>query len=264
MATEAPSLPRRRSPGLPSGARGLAGSGLMIVLAFVVWEIVVRATGTPSYVLPAPSAILSTADWTQVLDAARATAMSVVAGFAVGNAAGLVLALLISASPVLAALLYPFALTLRAIPIVALAPFITLAFGRGTASTVVVAALIVFFPTLVNVLLGLRSVEREALELMHVLDCGPLTVYWRVRLPAAMPAFFDAMRIAAPAAVLGVMTAEWVIGGDGLGKLVISSALALESERMWAAILTSTALAGLVFALVAVAERRLLRWVVRS
>ncbi|MFF2330585.1 MULTISPECIES: ABC transporter permease [unclassified Streptomyces] len=252
--------------GLPRALRRLREplvSASVFVLAILVWEAAVRISGTPDYALPAPSLIASTADWTGVLSAARDTIGSVLWGFVVGNAAGLLLALLISASPLLAAVLYPLALTVRAVPVVALAPFITLVAGRGSAPTVVVAALIVFFPTLVNVLLGLRSVEREALELMHVLNCGTATVYWRVRLPAALPAFFDSLRIAAPSAVLGVMTAEWLIGGDGLGKLVISTALSQDTATMWGAILASSLVAGVVYAAVTLAERRLLPWAVR-
>ncbi|MFE9172696.1 ABC transporter permease [Streptomyces kebangsaanensis] len=243
-----------------SGMRGPATSAAVLAVALAVWEIGVRVTGTPSYALPAPSEIATTADWGAVSEAVKSTVLAVLGGFVAGNGAGFALALLISASPILASVLYPLALTLRAIPVVALAPFITLAFGRGAMLTIVVAALIVFFPTLVNVLLGLRSVEREALELMHVLNCRPVTVYRRVRLPAAMPSFFDAMRIAAPAAVLGVMTAEWIIGGQGLGKLVITAALALETTTMWAAILASSVVAGLLFSLVTLAERLLLPW----
>ncbi|MFJ3249919.1 ABC transporter permease [Streptomyces sp. NPDC088770] len=253
---------RRRGWSLP-GWRGPVTSAAVLAAALAVWETGVRVTGTPSYALPAPSEIVTAADWGAVLEAVKSTVLAVLGGFAAGNAAGFVLALLISASPVLASVLYPLALTLRAIPVVALAPFITLAFGRGATLTVVVAALIVFFPTLINVLLGLRSVEREALELMHVLNCRPVTVYRRVRLPAAMPSFFDAMRIAAPSAVLGVMTAEWIIGGQGLGKLVITAALSLETATMWAAILASSVVAGLLFSLVTLAERLLLPWAER-
>ncbi|GAB2854502.1 ABC transporter permease [Actinocorallia aurea] len=260
---KAPATPGRRAVRLVRRLREPLVSSAVLVLAVLGWEAVVRLSGTPDYALPAPSLIVSTADWTAVLTAARDTVVAVLAGFAAGNAAGLLLALLISASPVLAAVLYPLALTVRAVPVVALAPFITLVAGRGAAPTVVVAALIVFFPTLVNVLLGLRSVEREALELMHVLNCRAGTVYWRVRLPAAMPAFFDSLRIAAPAAVLGVMTAEWLIGGDGLGKLVIGMALAQDTATMWGAILASSVVAGLVYAAVTFAERRMLPWAVR-
>ncbi|ROO87231.1 NitT/TauT family transport system permease protein [Actinocorallia herbida] len=259
----AAATPGRRAARVLRRLREPLVSATVFGLAILGWEVGVRVTGTPDYALPAPSLIVSTADWAGVLTAARDTVGSVLMGFAAGNAAGLLLALLISASPLLAAVLYPLALTVRAVPVVALAPFITLVAGRGAAPTVVVAALIVFFPTLVNVLLGLRSVEREALELMHVLNCRARTVYWRVRLPAAMPAFFDSLRIAAPSAVLGVMTAEWLIGGDGLGKLVISTALSQDTATMWGAILASSAVAGLVYAAITLAERRLLPWAVR-
>ena len=233
------------------------GVGVALLL---LWELGVRMFSVPTYVLPPPSAVAARTDWVAVLGATRATTTAVVLGFVAGNAAGFVLALAVASSRAVASVVYPVALSLRSIPVIALAPFLTLALGRGLTATVVVAALIVFFPTLVNVVLGLRSVEREALELLHVLNGSRVDVFRRLRLPAAMPAFFSALRIAAPSAVLGVMVAEWVIGGEGLGQLILTQALALETETMWGAIAASTVLAGVAFGLVAVAERRLIPW----
>jgi NitT/TauT family transport system permease protein len=242
----------------------IASSVGVLAAVLVIWEIAVRLLGVAEFTLPAPSAIVQKADWGMVLTGTGSTAVAVVLGFAVGNAAGLALAVLIAASRSVASVVYPVTLSLRSIPVIALAPFITLAFGRGLLATVIVAALIVFFPTLVNVVLGLRSVEREALELMRVLNCSPVDVFRRVRLPAAMPAFFAALRIAAPSAVLGVMIAEWVIGRPGLGQVILTQALALETPTMWGAIFASTLLAGVAFGIVALAERLLIPWAVSS
>ncbi|MBO9521549.1 MAG: ABC transporter permease [Nocardioidaceae bacterium] len=231
---------------------------LLVVLA--CWQVAVPLLDIPVYVLPSPTAILAHADWSAIVSASGSTSVGVVLGFVAGNLLGFVLAGLIAWSAAAASVLYPIGLSLRSVPIIALAPFITLAVGRGVSATTTVAGLIVFFPTLVNVLAGFRSVEREALELMRVLNASKRDVFVRVQLPAALPLFFDALKIAAPTSVLGVMTAEWVIGGHGLGQLILTESLALNGETMWGGIVASAVIAGLAFTLVSLAERLLIPW----
>lgn len=259
----APVEPSTAAPALGRGRRTLSryAPTLLTVLAFlVVWQVAVIVLQPADYVLPSPLEVAVEADWGGIAAASLVTLQGVALGFLVGNAAGFVMAVAIATSSTAAGIFYPVGLSLRSIPVIALAPFITLAAGRGLLATTTVAALIVFFPTLVNVLHGLRSVEREALELMRVLNAGPVDLFARVRLPAALPALFDALKIAAPAAVLGVMTAEWVIGGSGLGQLILTESLALNTETMWGGIVASTIIAGLAFGLVNIAERLFVPW----
>ncbi len=255
-----PPVRRRR---IRLDARGIAATAAVLVGVLVLWQFGVMLTGTSDNVLPTPLQVVTDADWPIVLAAAGATAVSTLAGFALGNAAGLLLAIAFSASRTITDVAYPLAIAIRSIPIVALAPFITLAFGRAAGAAIVVSALVVFFPTLVNVLLGLRSVPREALELTHVVNASTPFTYLRVRLPYAAPAFFSALKIAAPNAVLGVMTAEWIIGSDGLGRLVIQAWLRLEIPTVWAAVTMSAVVAWLLFTVVAALERLLVGWAVR-
>ncbi len=236
----------------------------VVAVTVVVWQVLVVAFNVPSFILPSPIEIVTGADWGVVAVAAGVTALSTLAGFAVGNLVGLLLALLISSSRTISDIVYPGAIVVRSIPVVALAPFITLAFGRGGGATVIVAAMIVFFPTLVNVLLGLRSVSADSVELMHVLNASTVTTYVRLRIPASLPSFFSALRISAPNAVLGVMTAEWIIGGNGLGHLIITSWLALDMATMWAAVVVSAIVAAALFTLVAISERFFIGWAVRT
>lgn len=249
--TEATS-PRPRGAAVPTA--------LTLAVVLVLWQVAVPLFDVPVYVLPSPWAIAVHADWAAILAASRSTSVGVVLGFVGGNLLGFVLAALIAWSAAAASVLYPIGLSLRSVPIIALAPFITLAVGRGVSATTLVAGLIVFFPTLVNVLAGFRSVEREALELMKVLTAGKRDVFVMVQFPAALPLFFDALKIAAPTAVLGVMTAEWVIGGDGLGQLILTESLALNGETMWGGIVVSAVIAGIAFSLVSIAERLLIPW----
>ncbi|MFV0374293.1 ABC transporter permease [Microbacterium sp.] len=239
-------------------------TALVVVVLLAAWQIGTMLLGTPETVLPSPAAVLTASDWTAVVVAAGTTALATLAGFLAGNLLGLTLAIVITASRTLADIIYPLAVVVRSIPVVALAPFIILAVGRGPAATTVVAALIVFFPTLVNVILGLRSVPAEAVELLRVINASPVFQYARVRIPFAMPAFISALKISAPNAVLGVMTAEWIIGGSGLGRLIVQSWLSLDVPTMWGAVVFSAVVAWLLFSLVTLVERFLLGWAVRT
>lgn len=248
----------------PSRAGEVLLPALVVAVLLIAWQIGTMVSGTSVTVLPSPSTILTQADWSTIGTATLSTIGSVLAGFVLGNLTGFMLSLAVCASRTLADIIYPAAVVVRSIPIVALAPFITLFLGRGVISAVVVGALIVFFPTLVNTIVGLRSVPREALELTHVFNASAVFQYLRVRIPFSMPWFVSALRISAPGAVLGVMTAEWVIGGEGLGRLVVQSWLGLDIPTMWGAVVLSAAVAWALFSLVSLAERLLLGWAVRT
>ena len=243
---------------LAPAASARAIVGLLIVVA--LWQLLVTWRNIPAYVIPSPWEIISGADWPAVFNASANSLVAIVLGFVVGNVAGFLLALIAASSLIASGIVQPLSLTLRSIPIIAVAPLLTLLFGRGIAVVVVVGALIVFFPTLINMLIGLRSTEREALELMRIMDCSGPQVFWLVRLPSSMPYLVASLKIAAPAAVLGVMVAEWVVGGDGLGQLVLRSSMQIEYPTMWAAVMASAVLAGLMFAVVALLERVLIPW----
>lgn len=230
------------------------------ITVILIWELTVVWLDLPKYILPSPTDIVTEAQWRDVVSASASSLFSIIIGFIVGNVAGFLLAVFAASSIIASGVIQPLSVTLRSIPIIAIAPMLTLIFGRGLTITIVVGALVVFFPTLINMLIGLRSTERELLELMRVLDCSRVQTFWLVRLPASMPYLVSSLRIAAPAAVLGVMVAEWIVGGSGLGQLVLRSSIQIEYPTMWAALLASAALAGLMFVLVSVLERFLIPW----
>lgn len=232
------------------------------LVVLVVWELAVRLLDIPTFVLPAPSAIAVAfrAESAAIAAAAWETTAVVVLGFLAGNLVGFVAAVAIASSPVLARTLLPLALGIRSVPIIALAPFLTLYLGRGAVAITTVTALIVFFPTLVNGVLGLRSADPRAVELLHLLDAGWWTQLVRLRLPASLPSLFAALRISAPSAVLGALIAEWVVSGGGLGYLILASSINARTAVMWAAVVAATLLAGAAFAAVSALERRLVPW----
>jgi len=231
-----------------------------MVVVIVLWQLLVTWRDIPMYVLPSPVEIVTGAEWIEVLKASGNSLVAIILGFIIGNLAGFLLAVAAASSLIASGVVQPLSITLRSIPIIAIAPLLTLLFGRGITVVVVVGALVVFFPTLINMLIGLRSTEREAIELMRILDCSGWQVFSLVRLPSSMPYLVASLKIAAPAAVLGVMVAEWIVGGNGLGQLVLRSSMTIEYPTMWAAVIASAVLAGLMFVVVALLERVLIPW----
>jgi ABC-type nitrate/sulfonate/bicarbonate transport system permease component len=146
--------------------------------------------------------------------------------------------------------LMPVALVLRSVPLVAMTPLLVLIFGRGLVGAAVIAGLVTFFPTLVNMVQGLRSVPAGSVDLLQVLHASDWTVLRTVRLPHAMPALFASARIAAPLALLGATLAEWLATGTGLGNLMISAAATSEFDMLWAAVVTVTTVSVLAYMLI--------------
>ena len=157
------------------------------------------------------------------------------AGFVVGFTTSVLIAIGFVLSRPVERSLMPAAMAIRSVPIVAMVPMLALVFGRGLTGTIVTVSIVVFFPTLVLVVFGLRSVRQEALELMTVYDAGPLTTLRKVQLPTALPSVFAAATVAAPGAVLGALLSEWLITGRGLGNLMSLAATSYKYAQLWSA-----------------------------
>jgi NitT/TauT family transport system permease protein len=252
--------------GGPSRYTGLLSAAVFVALLFGGWQLATVLLDVPKYILPAPVEIGAAIfeERQRVLSAVGVTGTGALGGFVVGNLGGLLAATVIAYSTTAARTMLPMALAIQSIPIVALTPFLTLLLGRGLATVVVIAAIIVFFPTLVNGVLGFRSVGAEALEMMSVANASPWQVFRRLRLPAALPNLFAAFQIGAATSILGAMIAEWVTTGNGLGYLILQAGVNFEIELMWGAILISSALALAALTLVSLAERVLCPWIVET
>ena len=158
-------------------------------------------------------------------------------GFTLGLASGITCALLFVLVPPVEQGLLPAAMILRAVPLVAM---IVLLFGRGNLAVAVIGAVVVFFPTLVNVTLGLRAAPRSATDLIRAYGGHAGTVLRKVGLPAALPALFASMRLSAPASLVGALLAEWLATGDGLGNRMQRDIAMFQSTDLWAAVALAT------------------------
>ena len=251
--------PTRAVPGV---AVQWLGPALLILAALGVWELWVRLADTPGWLLPPPSAIGRTLvdDRALLLEHARATLVAVLLGFGLALAAGVLLALLIDASTLLARAVYPLVIASQTVPVVALAPLLVVWLGYGLLPKVLVTALIGFFPIVVNTVDGLRAADRDVLDLLRSLGARRWARFRLARLPAALPFVFSGARVAVAVCVIGAVFGELVGSSSGLGYLMTRAAAQFLTARVFACIVLLSAIGVGLFALVALAERLLLPW----
>ena len=236
---------------------------LLVIAALVgVWDVVIRAFAVPDYMVPSPAAVGRTLvrERARLADNAVPTILESVGGFALGNLVAIAAALTFVHSKALERALYPVAVAVRTLPIVAIAPIFVLLLGNGYAPKIAIAALITFFPTLVNMVEGLESADPQALELMHVLSASKTESLRYVRWPSSLPYLFSAMRIASTSSVLGALVAEWIGTNKGLGYLIVLTTYDFRTALLYAAMVVTSAIALAFFFLVSFVEWLLVRW----
>jgi putative hydroxymethylpyrimidine transport system permease protein len=242
--------------------RAVLAPTLLLVLALLVWEVWVRIDHTPRWFLPPPSAIARTIarDRDLLSHNAWITLREVLIGFAVAVVAGVVVAVAIDASRIVERALYPIVIASQAVPIVALAPLLLIWFGHGLLPKVIVTALIAFFPIAVNTVDGLRSADRETLDLLRTLGGGRWTQFRLVKLPGALPFLFSGARVGVAVAVIGAVFGELVGAEAGLGHLMTLSGANLRTDRVFASVVVLAIMAVGLFVLVGLVERVALPW----
>lgn len=258
-----PDADRRPRRGRSPGAVASWAPPAVLLAGFVVlWELAVRVSGVPSWLLPAPSAVATTlvVERDLLLTNARATLTEVLVGFALALVVGLLLAVAIDASPLLDRAVYPLVVASQAVPVPAIAPLLLVWLGYGVLPKVLVTALVGFFPVVVAAVDGLRSADRELLAMLRAFGAGRFAQFRLVRLPAALPAIFSGARIAAAVCVIGAVFGELVGASEGLGYLLTRAIAQFRTDRVIAAVVLLSAMGIGLFLLVSVAERLLLPW----
>ena len=235
----------------------LLGAGSILAL----WQLAVPALGVPAYIVPTPARVIRAlaTDWRFLLSNAMPTVVEALLGFVLGTLAAVALAVAFVTSRRLTAAYFPVVLFFNTIPILALAPIIILIFGLGILPKVIIAAVICFFPTLVNMVRGFNMPTRSELELMHVLSASRVETFWRLRAPRSVPMLFASMRIASTTCVIGAIVGEWIGSNRGLGAVIIQATFNYQSERLFAAVVVAASIGLAFFAAVTAAERRYLR-----
>jgi len=240
----------------------------VFLAGIVLWELVVGALNLQAFILPKPSAIVAALqeNWAAgrfaILPSAQATLIEALGGLVIGTLAGVGVAFVTARWVTARAALLPLAIAAGAIPIIAIAPLMNNWFGvLSPLSKMMMAAVLVFFPVMVNVTRGLVQVEPASLELMRSYAASEGTVLRKVRIPNALPFFFTALKLGATLSLIGAIVGEY-FGGSSLvlGRIIVQSASALRFDVTWAAILLGAA-TGIVFYLVISAvERFVIPW----
>jgi NitT/TauT family transport system permease protein len=256
-----------RGPLVTLTARRLSDWGPAIAVFFLgiaAWEGLTRGIGVEEFLLPPLSAILDTLreDWDLIWSAGFFTFKEALGGFAIGSAAAILVALALARWRTVGRAFMPYAIAANAIPIIAFAPITNNWFGiTSQLSKMVIAAVLVFFPVLVNTLRGLTSVRPQQIELMRSYASGELEVFRRVRIPTALPYIFSGLKVATVLAMIGAIVGDYFGGSqNALGILIKRSAGIFDFKLAWAAILVASVLGIVFYAAVATAERLTLKW----
>ncbi|HET9000055.1 MAG TPA: ABC transporter permease, partial [bacterium] len=203
----------------PSGWRHSLVSVAALLAVLAAWQGIVVVFHVPVYLAPSPLMVVHAlrAESHTLLVNTWPTLIETVGGFIVGNLIAIVAAVGFVHNRIFRQSVYPLAVTVRTLPIVAISPILVLLLGNGYAPKIAIAALITFFPTLVNMADGLTAVDPQALELMHVLSASRWEVFRYLRWPTSLPYLFSALRIASTASLLGAIVGEWIGSNSGLG-----------------------------------------------
>ena len=238
-------------------------SPLLLIAGMVgVWEIAVRVTGAPLWLLPAPSDVVRSLieDRQILLPNALVTFSEVMLGFLLAIVAGVGLGIAVYRSPTLHRALYPIIIASQTVPVPALAPLLLVAFGYGLEPKVIVTALVGFFPIVVNTVEGLRSTDRDVVNLLRSFGASRGTVFLLAEFPSSLPSIFAGARIAVAICVIGAVFGELVGARAGLGYLMIRAIAQFETPRMVAAIVLLSIMSTGLFAAVGLVERAFLPW----
>ncbi|MGE3962172.1 MAG: ABC transporter permease [Dehalococcoidia bacterium] len=231
-------------------------------LLLAAWEAWVRVRDIKDYILPPPSdvarAFLEEPD--RYLEALGESLVTALGGLLLASTIAFALAVLMAHSRVLERAIYPPALLVKVTPIVAVYPLLVIWFGFGTWPRVVVAALITFFPMLVNAAVGLRAVDPSALDVLRVLHASRAQVLWKLRVPTSLPYVFAALRISVPLSLIGSVVAEFLSGAGGMGQLILIANGDFATDVLFAAVFVLAAAGIGMTAIVSYVEARVLGW----
>lgn len=240
----------------------------LIALLLGLWQIasstgaIADALSLEPYLVPSPAEIASALweDRDLLAENAWVTLREILLGLLCALVVGIGFAVLMHRWQVLRDAAYPLIVASQTIPIIVIAPILVVWFGYEITPKIVIVALICFFPITVNALDGLRSVDPEGVKMMRSLDASRWQRFWRVEAPAALPSLFTGIKIAVVVAPIAAVFAEWAGSSSGLGHLIQSDTANFQVARQFATVVVLSAMALALIGLVALVERRVVRW----
>jgi NitT/TauT family transport system permease protein len=237
---------------------------LSTITFLLAWYLFTRYGSIPEFILPSPLNV-----WTRFLRSVSdgslpyhtgITLLEIVLGLLAGVTFATVVGYVLAKSRSLERVLSPYLVASQAIPVVAIAPLLVIWLGDGILSKVVICALIVFFPVLVNTIVGVRAVPVSLYDLMNSLHASRAQILWKVEVPASLPVFLGGLRIGATLSVIGAIVGELVSAEKGLGFLLQLGDFQYDTAMVFVAVFMLVALALLLYGIVTLLEKRFLKW----
>jgi ABC-type nitrate/sulfonate/bicarbonate transport system permease component len=243
--------------------KGLVSTAISIGVVIAAWVLFLEVKDVPPFLGKGPVDV-----WRYLFtDPEAATNRSVIwseskitlrdawLGLAAGTIAAVVASIAFTMWRPVERTFMPIAMVLPSVPLVATTPLIVLIFGRDLQAITVIAGIVTFFPTLVNVTIALKSTPKDSLDLLRAYGASPLRTLFKVQVPSALPALFASLRIASPLALIGALLAEWLATGDGIGYTILRANSLFDYSGLWARVVIVTLYSILLYKLVGVIER---------
>ena len=237
---------------------------LLFVILIATWHLTVTFFNVPGYILPKPTevatAFINGISSGLFLYHGAYTLTEALSGFAIAAISGIVLGSLIAQSRLLEKTLYPYLIVIQTTPKIAIAPLLIIWFGFGISSKIFVAATVAFFPILVNVIAGLRSVDQDKLDLMRALNATKWQRFRMVLLPSALPMIFAGLNVAIVFSILGAIVGEFVGSKAGIGNLILQANTNLDAAGIFAALACLSIMGLLLHGAMAWLQRKVVFW----
>ncbi len=239
------------------------------IIAFIIfislWQFIPMALSIEHYILPKPTDVIAAAikDWALLSAAIQITIAESVTGFLLSALVGISLSVLLASSKILERSIYPYAIVLQSMPVVAVAPIVVIWFGAGYNSIVIISFLIGFFPIISNTLMGLNSVDKNMDELFTLYNASKWQKMWKLRLPSALPYIMTGLKISSTLSIVGAIVGEYVagIGGGkgGLGYAITVAAIQVKTSYLFACGIAAAILGIIFYLLVSMFSNFMLR-----
>lgn len=235
-----------------------------VALGLITWQLLVLLFNLPAFILPSPAQVFA-----RFAKALRdgliqrhlfATLLEIILGLLAGTFFATITGFLLAKSKAAEKLLSPYLVASQAIPVVAIAPLLVIWFGPGLLSKVLICSLTVFFPVLINTVVGLREVPQDLHNLMRSLRASPLKTLWYLEIPSALPIFLGGLRVGATLSVIGAIVGELVGSDRGLGFLVNVGRGQYDTALVFVAVITLVIMASALYGSVLLVEKRVLAW----
>jgi NitT/TauT family transport system permease protein len=235
---------------------------LLTIAILAAWEILVRLLAIPTYVLPTPSRIATEIVFERgiISSQLRVTLFEILCGYVLSGVVGFCLSILIVYSAAFRRGVLPLIVASQTIPVIAIAPLLVIWFGYNSVPRIIITALVAFFPLTVSFVTGLQAIDPEFINFFRSLNASETQIFFKLRLPAALPNIFGGLKVATTLAVIGATIGEWVGASAGLGYLMAQDTAQLNTTRVFAALVVLGAFGMTFFALVGLIERWRMPW----